>query len=101
APQTDKSFSRRFPRLNKPIMGFRPRFKSPFSEARDKFIAYAKRPLMVLQPRTRFLIGSSLLVLLTTVLLLTNRSSSFAEDYKIGDVLSRSIVAPADLTTVD
>ena len=53
-------------------MGLRPRFKTPFTEARDKLIAYAMRPLRMLQPRTRFLIGSSLLVLLTTVLLVTD-----------------------------
>src|SRR2546423_8774475 len=82
-------------------MGLRPRFKTPLSEARDKLTAYATRPLMVLQPRTRFLIGSSILVLLTTILLFTNRASNFTEDYKLGDVLPRSIVAPADLTAVD
>src|SRR5215510_12634734 len=64
-------------------------------------MAYAIRPLMVFQPRTRFLIGCSVLVLLTTLLLFSNRASSFNENYKIGDVLSRSIVAPADLTAVD
>ena len=82
-------------------MGLRPRFKTRSTEARDKLIAYATRPVRMLQPRTRFLIGSSLLVLLTTVLLLTPRSSGFNEDYKPGDVVSRSIVAPTDLTTVD
>src|SRR5690242_1386839 len=82
-------------------MGFRPRFKTPLTEARDKLMAYATRPLMVLQPRTRFLLGSSILVVLTTLLLLTSRSSSFTDDYAVGDVLSRSIVAPADLTAVD
>ena len=82
-------------------MGLRPRFKSPFSEARDKLLAYAIRPLKVFQPRTRFLIGCGVLVLLTTLLLLTNRPSSFNENYKLGDVLGRSIVAPTDLTAVD
>src|SRR5688572_7263932 len=82
-------------------MGLRPRFKTPFSEARDKVLAYAIRPLMVFQPRTRFLIGCSVLVLLTTLLLLSNRSSGFDENYKLGDVLSRAIVAPADLSAVD
>ena len=82
-------------------MGLRPRFKSPFSEARDKLLAYAIRPLKVFQPRTRFLIGCGILVLLTTLLLLTNRPSSFNENYKLGDVLGRSIVAPTDLTAVD
>ena len=82
-------------------MGFRPRFKTPLSQARDKLTAYAIRPLMVFQPRTRFLIGCSVLVLLTTFLLFSNRASSFNENYKLGDVLSRSITAPADLTAVD
>src|SRR5215217_4518122 len=82
-------------------MGLRPRFKTPLSQARDKLADYAIRPLMVLQPRTRFLIGCSVLVILTTILLLNNLTSSFTENYRIGDVLGRSIVAPADLTAVD
>ena len=82
-------------------MGLRPRFKTPFSQARDKVIAYAMRPLMWFRPRTRFLIGCGILVLLTTLLLLSTRSSSFNENYRLGDVISRSIVAPADLSAAD
>src|SRR5919112_3251832 len=82
-------------------MGLRPRFKSPINEARDKLLAYAIRPLKFFQPRTRFLIGFGVLVLLTTLLLLTNRGSSFNENYKLGEVLGRSIVAPTDLSAVD
>src|SRR5678815_1720057 len=82
-------------------MGLRPRFKTPFSQARDKLIAYAMRPLMVFKPRDSFLIACSALVLLTTLLLLTNRGSTFNENYKLGEVLGRSIVAPTDLTAVD
>jgi putative nucleotidyltransferase with HDIG domain len=82
-------------------MGLRPRFKTPFSQARDKLLAYAIRPIMVFQPRTRFLIGCGVLVLLTTLLLLSSRPSSFNENYKLGDVVGRSIVAPRDLTGVD
>ena len=82
-------------------MGLRPRFKTPVSEARDKIIAYAMRPLMMFQPRTRFLIACSILVLLTTLLLITNRGSNFSEGYQLGEVLGRSIIAPADLTAVD
>jgi cyclic-di-AMP phosphodiesterase PgpH len=82
-------------------MGLRPRFKTPFSQARDKLIAYALRPLMAFKPRTRFLIGCAALVLLTTLLLLTNRLSGLAGDYQLGEVLNRSIVAPADLTAID
>jgi membrane-associated HD superfamily phosphohydrolase len=82
-------------------MGFRPRFKTPFSQARDKLLAYAIRPFMVFQPRTRFLIGCAVLVTLTTLLLITDYSSGFNETYKEGEVLARDIVAPADITTVD
>ncbi|HKR10993.1 MAG TPA: HDIG domain-containing protein [Pyrinomonadaceae bacterium] len=82
-------------------MGLRPRFKTPFSQARDKLIAYAMRPLMFFRPRTRFLIACSVLVLLTTLLLLNTHSSNLNENYKEGDVLTRAIVVPADITTVD
>lgn len=82
-------------------MGLRPRFKTPFSQARDKLIAYAMRPLMFFQPRTRFLIACSGLVLLTTLLLLNTQSSILNETYKEGDVLNRAIVVPADITAVD
>lgn len=81
-------------------MGLRPRFKTPFSQARDKLMAYAFRPLMYFRPRTRFLIGCTLLVIVTT-LLLSNRSSSFNENYRLGEVVGRTIIAPADITTVD
>lgn len=82
-------------------MGLRPRFKTPFSQARDKLLAYAMRPLMAFRPRTRYLVGCSILVLLTTLLLLPNRSFTFNENYKLGDVLGRSITSPSDLTAVD
>jgi len=56
---------------------------------------------MAFEPRTRFLIACTVLVLLTTLLLLSNRGSNFNEDYKLGEVLGRSIVAPTDLSAVD
>ena len=82
-------------------MGLRPRFKTPFSQARDKLIAYALRPLMVFRPRTRFLIGCGVLVLLTTLLLMTTRFSGLSGNYELGEVLNRSIVAPVDITAED
>ena len=82
-------------------MGLRPRFKTPLSQARDKLIAYALRPLMVFKPGTRFLIGCGFLVLLTTLLLVTNRFSGLSGNYQLGEVLNRAIVAPADITVVD
>ncbi|MFN2530440.1 MAG: HD family phosphohydrolase [Pyrinomonadaceae bacterium] len=82
-------------------MGIRPRFKTPFSQTRDKLIAYLLRPLLFFQPGTRFIIGLVLLVVITTLLLLSNYSSGFDENYKEGDVVTRAVVAPADITTVD
>ncbi len=82
-------------------MGLRPRFKTPFNQARDKLLAYAMRPLLVFRPRTRFLVGCAILAIATTVLLLANRAFIFSENYRLGDVLSRSITAPSDITAVD
>ncbi len=82
-------------------MGLRPRFKTPFSQARDKLLAYLLRPLRVFKPRTRFLIACSGLVLLTTLLLLNPHSSTLNDNYKEGEVLNRAIIVPADITTVD
>jgi putative nucleotidyltransferase with HDIG domain len=81
-------------------MGLRPRFKTPFSEARDKLLGYALRPLRVFSPRTRFVIGCSSLVILTTLLLM-NYSIGFSDNYREGEVLTKSIIVPADITTVD
>jgi putative nucleotidyltransferase with HDIG domain len=82
-------------------MGLRPRFKTPFSQARDKLMSYAIRPFMVFERRTRFLILTALLILLTTLLLQTSHSSALSENYKEGEVLTRAIVVPADITTID
>jgi putative nucleotidyltransferase with HDIG domain len=77
------------------------RFKTPFNQARDRIVSYAIRPFMMFGPRNRFLILFGLLVVLTTLLLLSNHSSGFSETYKEGEVLNRAIIAPADITTVD
>ena len=82
-------------------MGLRPRFKTPFTQARDILIAYLLRPLLLVKPRTRFFIACSVLVLATTLLILNPHSSILNESYKEGDVLSRTIVVPADITAVD
>ena len=82
-------------------MGLRPRFKTPFSQARDKLLAYVTSPFMVLQPRTRFLVGCAILVTLTTALLVTNSSAFLNDEYKEGEILAHDIVAPADISAVD
>src|SRR5882762_9946625 len=82
-------------------MARRPRFTTHFGRARDLAVAYVMRPLRVFKPRTRFLIGFGALVVITTPLLLSNYSSSFAEDYREGDIIRGSIVARGDTTAVD
>jgi putative nucleotidyltransferase with HDIG domain len=82
-------------------MALRPRFTTPFSRARDKFVQYVVRPFKVFNPNTRFAIGFGLLVAITAPLLLSNYSSGFAEEYGEGEVLRGSVVARADITGVD
>ena len=82
-------------------MALRPRFTTPFSRARDKALEYALRPLRVFKPRTRFLIGFGFLVVVTTLLLISNYSSGFSQDYHEGEVIRGSVVARADTTGVD
>jgi len=82
-------------------MGLRPRFKTPLDQARDKLVGYAIRPFIAFDSRTRFFLGYGILVVSTTFLLLSNYSSGFTENYKEGDVVARTVIAPADITTVD
>jgi putative nucleotidyltransferase with HDIG domain len=82
-------------------MALRPRFTTPLTRARDAFARHLVRPFDVFQPRTRFLVGFAFLVLVTTLLLLSGYSSGFAEDYKEGEIVRRTVIAPADITTID
>lgn len=82
-------------------MGLRPRFETPLTRARDSIARYLSRPLNVLPPRGRFFVGYAFLVMVTALLLVSGYSSGFTEDYKEGDVVRRSVVAPADINTID
>ena len=82
-------------------MGLRPRFTTPLSRARDAFARYLVRPFELFQPRTRLLVGFAFLVIVTTLLLLSGYSSGFSEEYKEGEIVRRTVVAPADITTTD
>ena len=82
-------------------MARRPRFTTRFSRARDLLVPYLLRPLEAFKPRTRFLIGFTALVVITTPLLLSNYSSTFSADYREGDIIRGSIVARGDITAVD
>jgi putative nucleotidyltransferase with HDIG domain len=82
-------------------MALRPRFTTPFSRTRDALIHFLLRPLNFLQPRTLFLIGFGVLVVVTVPLLLGDFSSGVAKEYKEGDVVRESVVARTDSTGVD
>jgi putative nucleotidyltransferase with HDIG domain len=82
-------------------MALRPRFTTPFSRARDATLQRALRPFKVLEPRTRFLIGFGFLVAVTALLLLSNYSSGFSQDYREGEVIRSNVVARADTSGVD
>jgi putative nucleotidyltransferase with HDIG domain len=57
--------------------------------------------LRLLPERVRLIVGVVLLVLATSFLLSSGYSWSFAEDYKEGEVVRRTVVAPADINTID
>lgn len=54
-----------------------------------------------MSPRARFIFGFAVLVIVTTLLLVTNYSRGTVENYKEGDVVHRTIIAPVDLASVD
>src|SRR6185295_13532352 len=82
-------------------MGLRPRFKTPFSSARDTALQYVVRPFKVFKPRTRLLIGFSFLVAITVPLLVSNYSSGYSQDYREGEVIRGNVVARSDLNGFD
>lgn len=82
-------------------MALRPRFTTPFSRARDELIRLLLLPLSFLQPKTLFLIGFGLLVVVTVPLLLGNFSTGSAQEYEEGDVVRESVVALTDSTGID
>lgn len=81
-------------------MGLRPRFTTPLSRVQSAIVRFLVRPFDALHPRTRFLIGFALLVT-ATMLLLSDYSPDFTEQYRVGEVVRRNVVSPADITTID
>jgi cyclic-di-AMP phosphodiesterase PgpH len=79
----------------------RPRFTSPLDRARNAVLAVVMRPLHLLSPTTRFLLGFAVIVLTTTLLLFNSYTRVPAEFYREGDVVRRTVVAPEDIAGVD
>ena len=82
-------------------MGRRPKFTTPLTQVRDLVVRYVVRPLDVFSPTVRLLIGCTVLLIVTTLLLFTNYSSGLSANFKEGEVVKSTIVSPADITTVD
>ena len=82
-------------------MGLRPRFQTPFSRARDAALQYVVRPFKVFRPRTRLLVGYSILVAMTVPLLISNYSSGYSQDYREGEIVRGNVVARSDLNGFD
>jgi cyclic-di-AMP phosphodiesterase PgpH len=82
--------------------GRRPRFTTPLTDARDSAVRVLKRPLKLLPPTARFLVGLLAVASLTTLLLASTRSAQNpAEVYQEGDVVRSAVVSPADISSVD
>ena len=82
-------------------MGRRPRFTTPLTIARDALVRYVIRPLDVFSPKVRFLIAFTSLVVVTALLLFTNYSSGYAEEYKEGEVVKATVVSPTNIASID
>jgi hypothetical protein len=79
----------------------RQRFTSPINRARNVVLHHLMRPFRGLSPTTRFYIGFALLVVSTTLLLANTFARTPVEDYKEGEVVRRTVIAPADIPGID
>ncbi|HEY0077046.1 MAG TPA: HDIG domain-containing protein [Pyrinomonadaceae bacterium] len=82
-------------------IGRRPRLTSPLAAWRDAALQTLLRPFRWFRPTTRFVLGFTILSLLTTLLLARTHSQMPAKVYDEGDVVRADIISPADITTED
>jgi putative nucleotidyltransferase with HDIG domain len=81
--------------------GRRPKFNTPFAEARNALLRALARPFNWLRPTSRFLVGFAALTLLSTLLLAKSHSQMPSEIYQEGDVVRADVISPADITGED
>ncbi|HJU53984.1 MAG TPA: hypothetical protein VJ715_05410, partial [Pyrinomonadaceae bacterium] len=79
----------------------RQRFNSPLDRARNAVLGFLFRPFSRFRPRTRFFIFYGLFVVVTTLLLVNANSRVSVENYRDGDVVRRTVIAPADISVPD
>jgi membrane-associated HD superfamily phosphohydrolase len=76
-------------------------FVTPFAAWRDAVLYRLVRALRWFRPTTRFVLGFSVLTLVTTLLLAKTHSPMSAEFYKEGDVVRANVISPADIAVED
>jgi cyclic-di-AMP phosphodiesterase PgpH len=79
----------------------RQRFTSPLDRARNAVLSYVIRPYRWVAPSKRFFIIYGFFVAVTTLLLINSHSRGFIDSYAEGDIVRRTVIAPADISVVD
>lgn len=79
----------------------RPKFTNRFTDARRAAILRLVRLRDWFRPTTLFIIGFTILSLVTTLLLAQIHLQLPARIYSEGDIVNASVVSPADITAVD
>ncbi|HKP71299.1 MAG TPA: HDIG domain-containing protein [Pyrinomonadaceae bacterium] len=79
----------------------RPKFTNRFTAARNAVVGRVVGYFNWFRPTTQFLIGFTLLTVVTTLLLAQIHTQLTAQMYNEGDVVRASVVSPADIVAVD
>lgn len=64
-------------------------------------MGFIVRPYKWFRPATRFFIVYGFFVVVTTLLIINSHSREFVEDYAEGDIVRRTVIAPADISVMD
>src|SRR4051794_33874315 len=76
------------------------KFTSRLTDSRNAAVARLARVVNRLSPSTQFVVGFLILVIFTTLLLSRSRSQMPA-DYREGEIVSASVIAPTDIQIED
>src|SRR5215210_2516326 len=79
----------------------RQRYTSPLDRARNTALRYILRPYRWFAPARRFYIVYGFFVIVTTLLLFNSHSRGFIESYDEGEIIRRTVTAPADISVMD
>jgi putative nucleotidyltransferase with HDIG domain len=76
----------------------RPRFDSQISRTRNSALRLVSHRLRWLSPSARFFLAFGILVLITTELLAGGYYRDLANNYRVGDIVKSTVIAPADIS---